>query len=226
MRLIKQQLSIYLALGCLILAGCSTTPSSVSQKKPTEKPPAPTPVAVEVDRIDMSTLAPVTDSSPKEEIFHYAIALMTNGRYQEAETKLLTLTHKHPELAGPFTNLGISYFHSDQFDKAIDAFNQSLTLKPANPVAYDYLARIHRDSGKFDIAQEHYLKAIEADANYAPAQRNLGILYDLYLGKPIEAIKHYQRYLALIDKTDRQVSIWVKDLTNRTKALQSAKESN
>ena len=222
MILIKQQWVVLIAVLLLALAGCSTTPTP-APSKPAEKKQEP--IAVDVERIDLSTLKPVTEDSPKEDVFHYAIALMSNSRYEEAETKLLTLTQKHPELSGPFTNLGISYFHSDQFDKATEAFNQALTLKPANPVAYDYLARIHRDSGEFTQAQELYLKAIEIGQNYAPAHRNLGILYDLYLNKPLDALKHYQRYLTLINKPDKQVSIWVKDLSNRTKAS-LPKESN
>ena len=38
---------------------------------------------------------------------------------------------------------------------------------------------------------------IAADADYAPAHRNLGVLLDLYLGDPAAALPEMERYKAL-----------------------------
>ena len=44
---------------------------------------------------------------------------------------------------------------------------------------------------------------------------NLGVLHDLYLGHPAEALGLYERYLALSPAGDAQVGKWVADLKNR-----------
>lgn len=215
MKFINKTLWIFFVLTAFIITGCSTT-SSPSKKEEEQKQDGTTvEPAIKGEKIDMSTLKPLTEDSTKEEVFYYATALITNARHQEAETKLIELTQKHPELSGPYTNLGISYFHTQQHEKAINAFNQAIALKTNNAVAFDYLGRIEREAGRFDSAKANYLKAIEADPFYPQAQRNLGILLDLYLSQPKEALAHYTRYLKLIGKPDKQVTIWVKDLTNR-----------
>ena len=221
MKSINQQLAIGIIASALLVAGCTTKTQTVSSTKKSDKKAALLPPKQTMERIDLSTLKPLTPESSKEEVFTYATALITNGRFEEAEAHLTKLTEEHPELAGPHINLAISYFQSEQYDKAASSFTKSLELKPNNALAHDYLARIDREKGSFDTALEHYLKAIEVDPTYAPAQRNIGILYDLYLNQPAKALGHYQKYQTLISEADKHVAIWIRDLTNRTKAAQN-----
>lgn len=221
MKLTNTQRHIVLFAMSLLLFGCSAKQGGVAVKsKATEK--AKEEVVVEAPKpagkMDLATFKPLTAESTKEETFNYAVALMTNERFTEAAALLLPLTQKHPELAGPYTNLGICYFYAKQYDKASDAFKQSLARKPNNAVALDYQARAEKEAGRFDAARDLYLKAISADPNYAPVQRNLGILYDIYLGDPKTALAYYQQYQKLLPEPDKQVDIWIKDLTKRTSA--------
>ena len=61
-----------------------------------------------------------------------------------------------------------------------------------------------------------YEQAIDADPAYAPAQLNLGVLYDLYLWDAARALEHYDRYLALTTDNDDKVKRWVAELRRRT----------
>ena len=211
----KQKLFILLLASALMLVGCSTkntTTSKVSKKETTLNIPE----AAAVEKIDLSSLPSVTNSSSKEEVFSYAVALMTHSRYSDAAPLFLSLTQEHPELSGPHINLAICLFQTKQLKEAETRFKQTLALKPEQPIALDYLGRIYRAEGKFEAARDSYLNAIEVAPDYASAQRNLAILYDLYLGQPKEALKHYLIYQRLIKTPDKFVAIWIRDLAKRT----------
>jgi tetratricopeptide (TPR) repeat protein len=73
-------------------------------------------------------------------------------------------------------------------------------------------------AGPADKAREAYEAAIAADAAYAPASLNLGVLHDLYLGHPAQALELYNRYLALTPAGDAVVAKWVADVKRRAPA--------
>ena len=47
------------------------------------------------------------------------------------------------------------------------------------------------------------------------AYLNLGILYELYLGRLDDALQAYQKYQALSESADQRVAGWVSDLERR-----------
>ena len=68
---------------------------------------------------------------------------------------------------------------------------------------------------QFAEAAAAYEHAIAADANYAPAHRNLGVVLDLYLGKPERALTEFERYQEL-SREEKPVSVWIAELKQRT----------
>ncbi len=72
-----------------------------------------------------------------------------------------------------------------------------------------------REMGDFGAALESYQQALDRSPDDALTHRNIGILYDLYLGKPGKALYHYGRYQALISTEDRAVAGWIVDLERR-----------
>ncbi|UCE89659.1 MAG: tetratricopeptide repeat protein, partial [Pseudomonadota bacterium] len=91
-------------------------------------------------------------------------------------------------------------------------------LNPDNAAAYNHLGIVHRQRGDFKKAQDAYRQALKIEPDYALAHRNLGILYDLYMGDLSRALKHYERYQALTGGDDRQVDKWIVDLKRRDTA--------
>lgn len=75
-----------------------------------------------------------------------------------------------------------------------------------------------RQQGQLDKARQTYEAALAADAGYAPASLNLGVLHDLYLGHPAQALELYNRYLALTPAGDASVAKWVADVKRRVPA--------
>jgi len=64
-------------------------------------------------------------------------------------------------------------------------------------------------------AKQHYLQALEINAEYANAHLNLGILLDIYLQQWNDALAHYQKYQELTDAKDDTVEKWIVDLQRR-----------
>lgn len=74
----------------------------------------------------------------------------------------------------------------------------------------------HRRAGRFAEARAAYDAALALDPAFAPAQLNLAVLLDLFLGEPVEAMAHYQRYLALAPVPDERAALWAREASNRT----------
>jgi len=157
---------------------------------------------------------PVNPAAKKQ--YDAALALMRANRLPEAERALKAMGQSYPDLSGPYGNLGIIYFRTNRAKQAIDALNRAISLNP-RPVYFNELGIVYRHQGQFDKARDSYQEALAVDPNFAAAQLNLGILYDLYLGKPAQAIEHYKRYQTLQPKADDEVSKWIFDLERQQK---------
>ncbi len=147
--------------------------------------------------------------------FEQAVVAMQEGRMGDAEILLLEITSDQPELAGPWINLGQVYTALEQHEEARLAFLEAIRANPRNCTAYNELGVLSRQYGDFQSAEEHYRRCIEIAPEFKDAYLNLGILYELYLGKLPEALEYYRRYQSLLDEPDRRVQGWVMDLERR-----------
>lgn len=189
----------------LALAGCASR--------------GPQSTAVGADEA-MHAGAPIAAPAPavrgdNAELFERAVALLTEGRLVEAEALLLEVTEDQPELAGPWVNLAQVYQAQGRADEAVAALEQAVLANPGNCAARTDLGVLLRRRGEFDGAEAHYLACLEQHPDYPAAQLNLGILYDLYLGRWDRALEAYRRYQNLIDEPDKRVHAWVVDLERR-----------
>ncbi len=76
-----------------------------------------------------------------------------------------------------------------------------------------------RREGNFAAARAAYERAIAADPLFADAERNLAILLDLYLDDASAALPHYERYQALTQGSDQEVTAWLVELKARLAAV-------
>jgi len=86
---------------------------------------------------------------------------------------------------------------------------------PGNCAARTELGVLLRQRGEFDAAEDHYLACLEYRPEYQAAYLNLGILYDLYLGRLDDALAAYRQYQSLASEPDNRVNGWVVDLERR-----------
>ena len=136
-----------------------------------------------------------------------AIAAVKAGHDKQAIQLFTGLTRDYPDFAASFTNLGLLYLKQEKLTEAEHAFNQAITINPADAVAYNHLGVVLRQRGQFNEARQAY--------ENASAHLNLGILNDIYLQNLETALQHYQRYQALTGETDQQVAKWIVDLERR-----------
>lgn len=150
-----------------------------------------------------------------QQLFNDAIAAMAKKQWPQAENLLTRLTTQHPNLSGAHLNLGLVYEAKGELDKAEQAFNQAIATNANNLDAYNQLAILKREAGDFAAAEAQYQKALTVWPFHPASHRNLGILYDLYMGKSEQALQHYQAYQQLLPEPDKLVNGWIVDLERR-----------
>lgn len=147
--------------------------------------------------------------------FEMATVMLQDGQYTDAEVLLLDITSSQPELAGPWINLGQVYVAQGQPEEARRAFEAAVRANPYNCTAYNELGLLARVNGDFEAAEAHYLDCLERVPGNDAAHLNLGILYELYLGRLTDALINYRQYQSLQSQPDRRVKGWVMDLERR-----------
>jgi len=202
-------------LATLLLVACqsvSEPPVEAQATLPVVESPAPQP---EVEVIEPEPI------DYYQQAYEQAIAALKSGDTASALKLLQRLSREVPEKPRLFTNLGLAYFSLQQTDLAEQAFRQAIKLNPDDAVAYNHLGILQRHKGRFQEALNQYQRAIEIDADYAPAHLNLGILFDLYLQDLEKALQQYQKYQVLNNEDNPQVSGWIVDIERRLKKADS-----
>jgi Flp pilus assembly protein TadD len=133
----------------------------------------------------------------------------------EAELEFKQIASGYPQLAGPHINLGLLQRKAGRLEESEKSLRTAVQVNPASAAGWTELGVTLRMAGKFQDAASAYESAIAADANYAPAHRNFGVLLDLYLGDPERALTELERYKELTGE-DKPVSGWIAELRQRT----------
>jgi tetratricopeptide (TPR) repeat protein len=140
--------------------------------------------------------------------------MMRAGKSTDAELEFQQVAVAYPQFAAPDINLGILYRKTDRLEQSEKALRAAVEREPANALAWSELGVTLRLRGQFRDAADAYHRAIAADAEFAPAYRNLGVLLDLYMGDPAEALSAFERYKELSGE-DKPVSGWIAELRQR-----------
>ncbi|MFQ5786557.1 MAG: tetratricopeptide repeat protein, partial [Thermodesulfobacteriota bacterium] len=102
----------------------------------------------------------------------------------------------NPNLVMAHVDLGTAYFFkTGNYKKAAKHYKKAVELADS-PQLHNYLGTTLRTQGYYPRAISKYMRAIQIDPNYAPAQMNLGItLY--YMNKFNESIAREKKAIAL-----------------------------
>jgi len=206
---IKFRAALLFSLAAALLAACSAPmPAPPSAPAPAEPAAATPPVPT------------AADAEPSEAVkaqFAMAVKAMKAGKDELAISLFTVLAKQNPQLASPYTNLGILFYRQGRLAEAEAALKASLQRDGKDYVAANYMGMTYRASGRFNDARLAYDQALAAKPDYAYAHLNLAILYDLYLGDLTKALDQYQQYGQLADDTDPQLAGWLTDLEQRMK---------
>lgn len=144
-----------------------------------------------------------------------ALAAIEKKNWQSAEILLQDMTAKFPHLSGPFVNLGIVYQNLEKFELSEQALRRAIEVNKLNIDAYTILALQKREVGQFAEAEALYKESLVVWPHSVESHRNLGILYDLYMGKFDLALEHYEMCSRLLDQPDKTLRGWIIDLKRR-----------
>lgn len=136
--------------------------------------------------------------------------------WSSAQARLEGMQTAYPELNSIQTMLGWVYWQTGKLQQAettLLAVTQKKGLYKSD--AYNYLAIIYREQGKFSEAETLYQQAISIWPRDPILHKNLGILYELYLGRLSDALAAYKQ-AQVLNGNDKQLNGWVKDLERRT----------
>lgn len=151
-----------------------------------------------------------------QQAYGKVLVSMDNQEWNSAEVLLQDMIVNYPKLLGLKASLGWVYWKGGQTDKAIETLEPLLSnRKLYKPDAFNTLAIIYREQGEFNKAKSVYQKALGIWSNDPQLHKNMGILYDLYLGQSSEALNHYRQAQKLQTKKDKKLKGWIKDLERR-----------
>ena len=150
-------------------------------------------------------------------MYEQAVAVMASGDFLDAELRLKEFVLRYPRYPGAYVNLAIIHLDDDDEEAARAAIDAALLIDPDYAPALNQHGLLLRRNGMFLEAEAAYLKAVTAEPQYALAHYNLGVLYELYLQRLDDALRHFERYQALYGE-DRQVEKWITDLKRRVAA--------
>lgn len=146
--------------------------------------------------------------------YERALGLLRQEQYEQGISVLSAVIEAAPDATAPYIDLAIAYEHVADLGHAEEALDTAALLSPNNPVVHNELGIVYRKTGRFIEARAQYEQALAVFANFHYAQRNLGVLCDLYLADLDCALQNYRAYLASVG-SDPEVEIWVADIENR-----------
>ncbi len=199
-----------------LLAACQGGPERASAPAP-EVEPAP---ATEEAAAEAQPEPEPVDFN--QQFYEEAVTSLKSGKAGLALELLLKVSSDAPDKPYVFTNLGLTYLKLKKPELAEQAFQEAIKLNDDDAVAHNNLGILLRQQGEFEAARQHYQQAIKIDSGYALAHLNIGILYDIYFQDLKLALRHYQRYQALIGEENSQVAGWIVDIERQLKSNNSS----
>lgn len=136
--------------------------------------------------------------------------------YKTAKSKLLVITGNDDSLAGPWVLMGEIAQEQKELEKAVEYYQKAIDINSENVNAYTGLAHVQRQMGKFNVAQNTLAEALRIWPDFPEAHLNIGVLYDVYLNKPVLAQQHMEAFLFLAKKETEQAEVWFEEVKGRT----------
>jgi Flp pilus assembly protein TadD len=156
--------------------------------------------------------------------YRQGLSYLEQGQLDNAQQVFESLAQSNPDRIELHNALGVLYRRRGWIEKALGEYQRAITLSAKSPAVaseqagdselYNNIAIAYREHGEFKKAEESYRKAIGLNPKFASAHYNLGVLYDLYLNRPREAVRFYQDYEKLVGKNET-VDVWIMDLEKR-----------
>ncbi|GAB2513557.1 tetratricopeptide repeat protein [Microbulbifer agarilyticus] len=202
------------ALSALLLSACASNPGAPGEGAETLTTADGEPNSRVVSPNPYLSEAPGVPSGAQQALAN-ARGYFEQQQFAAAETELQQVVSQWPALSGAWLNLAKVQLKLEQPEHAEQSLQQAVTANAKNVFAWNSLGVLLRDQGRFDEARDAYQSALSQWPDFAIGHRNLGILFDLYLHKPEQALHHYREAQALEAEEDRMLKGWIMDLERR-----------
>jgi tetratricopeptide (TPR) repeat protein len=124
--------------------------------------------------------------------FADAEALVREGKFKEAKTRIHEELQEHPGSAQGYALLGLVYTAEKNYDEALAAFQQGLKLNPKSTGIRNDLGNLYVVQGKIDLAEKEFREVVHLDPTDSDGNYNLSLVL-LAKKQPTEAIACLQR---------------------------------
>ena len=120
-----------------------------------------------------------------------------SGQQNQAILNLEAEVTANPQNFNSWTQLGHLYFDTDQYQKAIAAYNKSLELHSGDANLWTDLGVMYRRAGDSAKAIECFDKAMAMDSSHEPSRLNKGIVLYYDFNKTDEAVAAWETVLQI-----------------------------
>jgi len=115
----------------------------------------------------------------------------------DQEKMLREAIEKDPKNVNALITLGNLMMDSSRFSEAVDAYQKALDLDPKNTDVRVDMGTCYKNMGKPDFAVKEYRQALEVNPQHVMALKNLGVVYAYELHDNKEAVKVFEKMLAI-----------------------------
>ncbi len=135
-------------------------------------------------------------ANPIKKIFNEATLAFGRGDFKRAEKLYLETLKIFPQFAPSYYYLAlVSNARGDSSDSSIKYLKKAIEFDPNYSEAYDYLGKSYYSLGRFDEAEENFLRAIEIKPQLVSARLSVAWIYLLVQSAPDKAITQFEEVL-------------------------------
>jgi tetratricopeptide (TPR) repeat protein len=153
---------------------------------------------------------------PKSALAHYVLGKTHSiaGRYDLAETELITASEIDQKHAPTWFELGNLAYIKNQFNQSVTMYAKAVSLDANYYEAYNNMGSAYYELKKGKESEEAFKKVLSIKSDFAPLYKNMGLLYERLLKDKQKAKASYQEYLKRRpDAPERAaVKFWINDL--------------